>query len=180
VSRQEFTGFASADPLARKQNFATFRRPGSDVAALAVVQIFCFLALARLEPRFFIIHLYQLMPYAAILLLVAYGQQRWAYTIAPLVSVAWFGLAYTADLLGSAVTRLRSVGSFGSAADIVAVLAVVTAILAVLMTVLSRIHWVRECSGRGRAWRTFFVSLGIVLAYYAILLRWFWDMIPNA
>jgi hypothetical protein len=26
---------------------------------------------------------------------------------------------------------------------------------------------------------TFFVSLGIVVLYYGILLRWFWDMMPN-
>ena len=180
MNRQELAEFAPADPATHKRNLATFRRPGGDVAALAVVQIFCFLSLARLEPRFFIIHFYQLMPYVAILLLVGYGQQRWAYMIGPLVSVAWFGLAYMAGLLGSAVERLRSIENFAPSANLVAMLAVVTAIMAVLMTVLSRIHWVRECSGREQAWRTFFVSLGIVLVYYGILLRWFWDMIPDA
>ena len=179
MNRQELAGFlrAAAPP---KTCLATFRKPGSAVAASAVVQIFCFLALARLEPRFFIIHLYQLIPFVAILLLVASGQRRWAYTIAPLVSVAWLGLAYMAGLLGSAVARLKSVESFGSATSFVDVLALVTAILAVLMTVLCRIHWMREYSGRGRSWRTFLVSLGIVLLYYGILLRWFWDMIPDA
>jgi len=147
---------------------------------LALVQIFCFLALARLEPRFFIIHLYQLIPYVAILLLVAYGRQRWAYTIAPLISIAWFGLVYMAGLLGSAVERLRSPENFRSDANFVAILAVVTATVAVLMTALCRIHWVKEYAGRGRSWRTFLASLGIVLVYYGILLRWFWDMIPDA
>ncbi|HYL62672.1 MAG TPA: hypothetical protein VE077_08620 [Candidatus Methylomirabilis sp.] len=81
---------------------------------MAVVQIFCFLTPERLEPYYFIIHLYQLIPYLAILLLVVYGQQRWAYTIGPLVSVAWFGLAYMAGLLGSAVERVLTPESVGS------------------------------------------------------------------
>jgi hypothetical protein len=38
----------------------------------------------------------------------------------------------------------------------------------------------KEYSGRGRAWRTFLIGLGIVLVYYAVLLHWFWDMIRNA
>ena len=54
-----------------------------------------------------------------------------------------------------------------------------TAVIAVLITVLSGVHWVKEYSGHGRAWRTFLVSLGIVVAYYSVLLCWFWDMIPN-
>jgi hypothetical protein len=167
VSRQELAGIAAAEATARKRVFGMFRKPGSDVAALAVAQILCFLALVRLEPHFFIIHLYELIPYTAILLLIAYGQQRWAYTIGPLVSVAWFALAYIAGL-------------FGSATHFVAILAVVTATVAALMTVLCRIHWVREYSGRERSWRTFLVSFGIVVAYFGILLHWFWDMIADA
>jgi hypothetical protein len=46
------------------------------------------------------------------------------------------------------------------------------------MIVLSLIHWMKEYSG-GQNWRTFLLSLGIVVVYYGILLRWFWDMIPN-
>jgi len=82
-------------------------------------------------------------------------------------------------LLDSAVERLRSVESFGSAVDFVAVLAVLTAIVAVLMTLLCRIRWLQEYSGRSRSWRTFLTSLGLVLSYYGILLRWFWQMVSD-
>ena len=54
-----------------------------------------------------------------------------------------------------------------------------TAVVAVLVTLLSRIHWMKEYSGRGRTWRTFLVSFGIVVAYYGVLLRWFWDMMRS-
>ena len=175
MSRQRFTAFVpTADPSP-----SAFFTHGRDIAALASVQILCFLVLARLEPRFFVIHLYQLMPYVAIVLLIGYGHERWAYMIGPLVSVVWLGLAYMAGLLGSSVERLRNFGSFSPNADSVGLLALATAVVAAFMIVLSRFHWVNEYSGRGLVWRTFIYSLGIVITYYGILLRWFWDMIPN-
>jgi hypothetical protein len=158
---------------------SAFLKPGRDVAILASIQILCFLVLTRLEPRFLIIHFYQLIPYVAILVLLGYGQARWAYMIGPLVSVAWFGLAYMAGFLRTAVDRLRAFGNVSLDATLVALLALVTAVVAVLMTVLCRIHWVKEYLGRGPGWQTFLISLGIVVVYYAVLLRWFWDMILN-
>ena len=163
MSREELAGIGAAEAPTQRV-LAIFWKSGSDVALLAVVQILCFLALARLEPHFLIVHLYELIPYVAILLLVAYRQQSWAYTIGPFVSVVWFALAYMAGLLGSAT-------------NLVAILAIVTAIVAVLMTVRCRIHWVKEYSGREGSWRTSLVSFAIVLAYFGILLRWFWDMV---
>lgn len=180
MERQELTAFVpTADP-SRTRRTSAFFTPGRDIATLASVQILCFLALALLEPHFFVIHLYQLIPYVAILLLIGYRRERWAYIIGPLVSVVWLGLAFVAGLLGSAVERLRNFGSFSPDANSVGILALATAVVAGLMTVHCRFHWVKEYSGRGLAWRTFLYSLGIVMAYYGILLRWFWDMIPNA
>ena len=153
---------------------------GHDVAILAGLQIMCFLALTRLEPRFFLIHLYQLIPYVAILILVGYGQARWAYMISSLVSMAWFALAYLAGLLGSAVEHLRTFRDNRPDSNFVAVLALVTALVAVLMTALTRIHWVKEFSGRVPTRRMLLVTLAVVVAYYLVLLHWFLDMIPNA
>jgi hypothetical protein len=178
MNRRKLTSLAADDSL-HTRGMPMFVKPGVDIAILAGVQIICFLALTRLEPRFFIIHLYQLLPYVAIVLLIAYGRERWAYMIGPLVSAAWLGLANMAGLLGSAVERLRTLGSSSADASFVAFFALATAVIAVLITVLSRVHWVKEYSGHGRPWRTFLVSLGIVVAYYGVLLHWFWDMIPN-
>src|SRR5712692_6220920 len=111
MNRPKLTGLAAADDSLRTRGIPAFLKPGRDIAILAGVQIICFLALTRLEPRFLIIHLYQLIPYVAIVLLVGYGHERWAYMIGPLVSLVWLGLAYMAGLLGSAVERLRTFGS---------------------------------------------------------------------
>jgi hypothetical protein len=179
MNRPKLKSLAAADDSPHMPGIPWFGKPGLDIAILAGVQIICFLALTRLEPRFFIIHLYQLIPYVALLLLIRYGRERWAYMIGPLVSLAWLGLAYMAGLLGSAVERLGTFGSSGADVNFVAFFALATAVIAVLITVLSRVHWVKEFFGHGRPWRTFLISLGIVVAYYGVLLHWFWDMIPN-
>ena len=63
--------------------------------------------------------------------------------------------------------------------NIVSLLALVTALLVVLMIAFCGRHWRKEYLGLGKTRSTFFVSLGIVVVYYGILLRRFWEMIPN-
>ena len=67
MNRQELTVLAAADDSSRHRQVSRLLKPGRNVATLAGAQILCFLVLAQLEPRFFIIHLYQLIPYVAIL-----------------------------------------------------------------------------------------------------------------
>ncbi len=152
-------------------------RPYRDVATLAGAQIVCFLLLTHLEPNFFLIHLYQSILYIAILVMLFYMEDRWAYMIGMLASVVWLGLAYESGILGSAV---RHISQLSSNAGLVALLALTTALLAVLMIAFCGRHWMKEYSGLGKTPVTFFVSLGIVVVYYGTLLRFFWAMIPNA
>lgn len=180
MKRPEFTALSSAALPSRLHRMAVFRKPGSDVALLAAVQIFCFLTLMRLEHRFFIIHLYQMIPYAAIVLLVGYSLNRFAYAIGALVSIVWLGLAYMAGLLSSAAERLRTPGNSDAADKLVAILALAMAGLALLITVLCRIHWVKEHFERRANHRIFFISLAMVAVYYLVLAHWFWDMILDA
>jgi len=151
-----------------------------DIAGLAGLQALCFIILTQLEPRFLVIHLYQLIPYIAMLLFLAYRRERWAYMLGPLVSVAWLFLAFTAGLFESAIVHFRTLGNFPVAANVVAVLAVTTAVIAVVLTLRCRVHWVREFGGKGLARTPFLVSFLLVAGYYGILLHWFWEMIPNA
>jgi len=155
-------------------------RPYRDIATLAAAQIGCFVLLTHLEPNFFLIHFYQLILYIAILVLLFYMEDRWAYMIGMLASVVWLGLAYEAGILGSGVRQLFEFRTSGMTANLVGMAALTTALLAVLMIVFCGRHWLKEYSGLGKARSTFFVSLGIVAVYYGTLLRFFWDMIPSA
>jgi hypothetical protein len=136
--------------------------------------------LTLLEPILFLIHLYQCILYTAILVLLFYMEDRWAYMIGMLASVVWLAMAYTSGILGRAVERLLALRTVSLPVNLGGLLALVTALLAVLMIAFCGRHWKKEYSGLGKTRSTFLVSLGIVLAYYGILLRWFWDMIPNA
>lgn len=156
---------------------AMFRKAGSDVAALALLQIVCFLILAHVEPRFVLIHFYQLIPYVALFLLIIHEQRRWAYMIGPLVSIGWLSIAYWAGLLSWAVEQLRAMEALTSTATLVALLAVITAVVAVVMTLRRRLRWVREYADQAQSYRTFFLCAGLVASYYWILIRWFWDVV---
>lgn len=149
-----------------------------DIAALAGAQIVCFIVLTHLEPGFFLLHLYQSILYVAILVMLFYMEDRWAYMIGMLASAVWLGMAYAAGMLGTAL-RQFVVRNASSTATPVGVLILVTALIAVLMIALCGRHWQKEYSGLGKTRRTFAVSMGIVAVYYGILILWFWNMIPK-
>ena len=155
-------------------------RPYRDIAALAGAQVLCFLVLAELEPHFVIIHLYESLLYLAILVMLYYREDRWAYMIAMLASAAWLGLACVSLILRSAKQRLLAFRSSDMNEIFVSLIAVATALLALLLIALCARHWRKEYAGRGKTSSTLLISSGIVALYYGILLRWFWDMIPNA
>ena len=83
-------------------------RPCRDIATLATVQIACFSLLAHLEPNFFLIHLYESILYIAILVMLFYIIDRWAYMIGMLASVVWLGLAYETGILRKAAEQIGS------------------------------------------------------------------------
>jgi hypothetical protein len=155
-------------------------QPYRDVAALAGAQVLCFLVLVQPEPHFVVIHLYQSILYLAILVMLFYRQDRWAYMIAMLASAAWLGLAYVSRILSSAAQHLFAFRSSDAKQILVSLIAMGTALLALSMIALCARHWRREYAGLGKTTSTLLVSSGIVALYYGILLRWFWDMIPSA
>ena len=155
-------------------------RPYRDIGTLAGVQLVCFLLLTHLEPAFFLVHLYQSILYIAILVMLFYMEDRWAYMIGMLASLVWLGMAYATGILGSAFRQIGELGSANATSSAVGFIALLTALIAVLMVAFCARHWNKEYAGLGKGRSTFLVSLGIVAVYYAILIVWFWQMIPNA
>jgi hypothetical protein len=155
-------------------------RPYRDIATLAGAQLLCFSLLTHLEPNFFLVHLYQSILYIAILVMLFYMEDRWAYMIGMLASFVWLAMAYATGILGSAVRQMGELRRNSASANGVAVIALLTALIAVLMIALCGRHWNKEYAGLGKTRSTFLVSLGIVAVYYGILITFFWEMIPNA
>ncbi|HKV23893.1 MAG TPA: hypothetical protein VJN93_04820 [Candidatus Acidoferrum sp.] len=155
-------------------------RPYRDIAALAGAQVVCFLVLTHLEPNFFLLHLYQSILYIAILVMLFYMEDRWAYMIGMLASFVWLGMAYATGMLGGAAGQLFGRSASGSTETPVGILTFLTALIAVLMIVFCARHWKKEYSGLGKTLSTLLVSSGIVAVYYAILILWFWNLFPRA
>ena len=155
-------------------------RPYRDIATLAGVQLLCFLFLTHLEPNFFLIHLYQSILYIAILVMLFYMEDRWAYMIGMVASFVWLGMAYATGILGSAVQQVGQLRNGLTASLGVGAIALLTTLIAVLMIAFCGRHWKREYAGLGKTRSTFLVSFGVVAVYYAILLAFFWELIPSA
>jgi hypothetical protein len=149
------------------------------IATLASAQVLCFVLLSYFEPGFFLLHLYQSIIYIALLLLLFYSEERWAYMIGMLTPAAWLVMAYATGMLSGAARQVVQVLKFNPT-NTVSLLAAVTALLAVLMITFCAYRWKREYSGLGKWRSTFLVSLGVVAVYYATLVIWFWRMIPQA
>lgn len=155
-------------------------KPYRDIATLAGAQVVCFMLLTHLEPDFFLLHLYQSILYVAMLVMLFYMEDRWAYMIGMVASVAWLGMAYAVGMLSAAARQLAQITNPNWTVNAVSLIAAATALIAVLMIVFCGRHWMKEYSGLGKTRNTLLVSLGIVGAYYAILVIWFWEMVPRA
>jgi len=150
-----------------------------DIATLSALQIICFVLLTHLEPDFFMFHLYQTIIYVAILLMLFYMEDRWAYMIGILTPAAWLVLAFASGLLGAALRRLFQLTRGQAVTNQVSLVAGITALLSLMMIGFCAYRWKRHYSGLGKGLSTFLISLGIVTVYYAILVVWFWNTFPK-
>lgn len=155
-------------------------RPYRDIATIAGAQVVCFLLLSHLEPQFFLLHFYQSIIYIAILIMLFYMEDRWAYMIGMLAPAVWLGMVFATGLLGGAMRQVWQVArGQGFNNNEISFVAAITALLSVLMIIFSARHWKREYAGLGKTISTFAVGVGVVAVYYGILAIWFWNMIPN-
>src|ERR1700719_3652766 len=118
-------------------------RPYRDVAGLAGAQVACFMLLTHVEPDFFLIHFYEATIYIAILVMLFYMEDRWAYMIAILNSAAWLVFAYVSGILSDSVRRMGELRGSPLNANLVAGAALITGLIAILMISSCVRHWVK-------------------------------------
>src|SRR5215472_15471825 len=98
-------------------------RPYRDIATLAGAQVVCFLLLSHLEPDFFLLHFYQTIIYIAVLILLFYMEDRWAYMISMLAPAAWLVMAFATGMLGGAARQFLHIGQDATLSNLVSLLA---------------------------------------------------------
>jgi len=153
-------------------------RPYREIAALAGLQILCFFLLSHLDPSFFLLHFYQTIVYLAILIMLFYMEDRWAYMIGIVAPALWLVMIFGTGLLQGALRQVWQLGAGKGLSNVATFLAAVSALLSILMIWACTRRWIREYAGLGKTIVTFGVSSAIVVAYYAIMVAWFWHMVP--
>lgn len=153
-------------------------KPYREIAALACLQVLCFFLLSHLEPDFFLLHFYQTIVYLAILIMLFYMEDRWAYMIGIIAPGVWLVMTFASGLLGGAARQMLRFGEGHGLTNPVSFFAAVSALLSILMILACARRWIKEYAGLGKSLSTFAVSLGIVAVYYGILVAWFWHIIP--
>lgn len=147
------------------------------IATLAGALMFCYLSLAQFDSAFFYLHFYESMIYLVIILMLFYLEDRWAYALGILAPAGWILLSLITSI-PIALVQLGRYFSGESRPTNVALTTLLTTVLAILMIIFCARRWKREFAGLGQGWRTFGVSLPVVVVYYAILVYWFGMSFP--
>jgi hypothetical protein len=150
------------------------------IATMASAVMLCFLLLSHFDPQFFLVHFYESLIFLAIVLMLFYSQERWAYMLGMVVPTAWFLLTFA---MGAGPAFLRQAQLVqrlqrpDSAADFLGAVAVV---LSVTMVAVCARRWRQEFAGTGKGWSTFWVCLGVTTAYYAVMVIWLLRWTPTS
>ena len=145
------------------------------IATLALAIATCFLLLSHYDPQFFFLHFYESLMYIAIVLLLFYFEERWAYMLGIVAPAAWLLMTFAVGGLGGFVRQIGQVLQGEAPSYPAFFLGGIVSILSLAMIVACTYRWKREFAGLGKGLSTFFVSAGIVAAYYGALAIWFWQ-----
>jgi len=117
------------------------------LATISGAMMFCFLMLAGVDTPFFFLHFYQSMIYLAILLMLFYLEDRWAYMLGMLAPVAWMILVLVNGQLLGALRQPIDYFAQGLRPTGVGIVLLLTALVSVIMFAGCLRHWRREFAG---------------------------------
>lgn len=144
------------------------------IATLALALMICFLILSHFDPQFFFLHFYESLIYIAIVLMLFYFEDRWAYMLGMVAPAGWLLLTLVTGGFGEFIRQMNRLLHAQVPEYAAFFLGGVISILSVAMIAFCGYRWKREFAGLGQGLSTFLISLGIVAAYYGVLAYWFW------
>jgi hypothetical protein len=149
------------------------------LATLSGGLMVCFFLLATWEPQYFLLHFYQALMYLALILLLFFFEDHWAYALGMQLPLVWLALTTLGTgLMGGAMQQgMRFVRGQG-VTNRTGPMALIVAALGILLFINCALHWRREISGLRMARPTFLTAAVIVAVYYSVLITWFWRMVP--
>lgn len=145
-----------------------------NVATLSLALMISFLLLSHYDDsQFFLFHFYESLIYLVIPVLLFYFEDRWAYMLGILAPAAWILMLFAIGGIGSMYRQVELLVRSRPLDYPAGLVGAVAVVLSLAMIVLCARRWRREFSGLGKTLSTFLVSLGIVAAYYGLMVFWF-------
>jgi hypothetical protein len=142
------------------------------IASLAFTLGLCFLLLSHFDGQFFMIHFYESLIDLAIVMMLFYFEDRWAYMMGIVAPSTWLMLTALWSGLPGFSHQMAYAFHPGSPFFTIGLLTTFVLILSVALIVCCANRWRREFSGLHKGWSTFLVSLAVVGVYYAFLVIW--------
>jgi hypothetical protein len=142
------------------------------IASLASAVMLCFLLLSHFDQQFFLVHFYESLIFLAIVLMLFYSKERWAYMLGMVVPSAWLLLTFAMGAGPGFLRELQLAARLqqpDSAADL---LGGIAALLSIAMLIVCALRWRREFAGKGKGWSTFWICMGVTTAYYGVMVVW--------
>ena len=149
------------------------------IATISGVMMLCFLSFAQTDEQFFFLHFYESLIYLAIILMLFYLEDRWAYMLGMLAPAVWILWTIGNGGLLGAIRQISNSVSSGTRPPGISVMTLVTVLVGILMIGFCAQRWKREFAGLGKGWSTFLASLVIIIVYYGILWFWFGSLFPR-
>jgi hypothetical protein len=149
------------------------------VASLALAAMMCFLLLGHFDQQFFLVHFYESLIFLAIVVMLFYFEDRWAYMLGMLVPSAWLLLTIATGAGSGFLRQVQMVMRLERPDFAANLLGAVTVLLCAVMVIVCAIGWKREFAGLGKGWSTFLICLGVTAAYYGALVVWILRWTPT-
>jgi len=146
--------------------------PHRGIATASVSLAVCFLLLSHFDEQFFLVHFYESLIYIAIVLMLFYFEDRWAYMVGILAPAAWLGLTLTWGGVHGMWIQFAAALHPRDPFFALGLLTTLATLLSLTLIGLCAYRWEREFKGLGKGWRTLVVSAAFVGAYYALVVLW--------
>jgi hypothetical protein len=142
------------------------------IATVALALGFCFVLLSHFDAQFFLIHFYESLVYLAIVLMLFYFEDRWAYMMGIVAPTAWLVLTLAWSGLRGLAHNIAITFIPSNAFSATGLLTTLAMVLSVALIGTCAYRWRREFSGLHKGWSTLLVSMLVVAVYYAVLVLW--------
>jgi hypothetical protein len=150
------------------------------IATLSLALMLSFLLLSHFDTQFFLIHFYESLIYLVIVLMLFYWEDRWAYMLGIVAPVCWLLLTFVARGFTEFFRQFAGLFRSHVTTDPSGFLGGVISVLSVALIANCAYRWKREFAGLKKSASTFAVSFGVVAAYYALMIAWFWRAVEAA